>query len=52
MKEYFSGDEIRFVVVHGDITWKKYISEESIVTKINEQTECVKNRYRTDRKIL
>ena len=46
MKEYFSGDEIRFVVVHGDITLNDYSSAESIVTKINEQIECVKNRYR------
>ena len=26
MKEYFSGNEVQFVVVHGDIALKDYVS--------------------------
>lgn len=46
MKEYFSGDEVQFVVVHGDITLKDYVSDDSILKKINEQIEGIKRRYR------
>lgn len=46
MKEYFSSNEVQFVVVHGDITLKDYVSKDSILTKINEQIEGVKSRYR------
>lgn len=46
MKEYFSGDEVQFVVVHGDITLKDYVSADNIIIKINEQIESVKNKYR------
>ena len=46
MKECFSGNEVRFVVVHGDITLKDYVSSESILKKLNEQIERVKDRYR------
>ena len=46
MKECFSGNEVRFVVVHGDITLKDYASNESILKKLNEQIERVKDRYR------
>lgn len=46
MKEYFSGDKVQFVVVHGDITLKDYVSDNSILKKINEQIESVKSRYR------
>lgn len=46
MKEYFSGDEVQFVVMHGDITLKDYVSDNSILKKINEQIEGIKRRYR------
>lgn len=46
MKEYFSSNEVQFVVVHGDITLKDYVSIDSILIKINEQIEIVKSKYR------
>lgn len=46
MKEHFSDNEVQFVVVHGDITLKDYVSHDNIVKKINEQIERVKSRYR------
>lgn len=46
MKEYFSSNEVQFVVVHGDITLKDNVSIDSILIKINEQIEIVKNKYR------
>lgn len=46
MKEYFSSNEVQFIVVHGDITLKDYVSSDDILKKINEQIEGVKIRYR------
>lgn len=46
MKEYFSGNEVQFVVVHGDITLKDYVSMDGIIIKINEQIESIKKKYR------
>ncbi len=46
MKEYFSNNEVQFVVVHGDITLKDYVSSDSILKKLNEQVEGIKSRYR------
>lgn len=46
MKEYFSSNEVQFVVIHGDITLQDYISIDNILIKINEQIEIVKNKYR------
>ena len=46
MKEYFSCNQVQFVVVHGDITLKDYVSNDHIIKKINEQIERVKIRYR------
>lgn len=46
MKEYFSSNEVQFVVVHGDITLKDYVSADSILIKINEQIEVVRDKYR------
>lgn len=46
MKEYFSSNEVQFIVVHGDITLKEYVSGDNILNKINEQIEGVKSRYR------
>ena len=46
IKEFFSTNEVQFVVVHGDITLKDYVSKDDILNKINKQIECVKSRYR------
>lgn len=46
MKEYFSDNEVQFVVIRGDITTKDYVSKDAILKKINEQIEEVKKRYR------
>lgn len=45
LTEYFSDEEVRFVVVHGDITVKDYTSVENIISKINELLDMVKTRY-------
>lgn len=42
MKEYFSNNEVQFVVVYGDITLQDYVSSDNILTKINERVESVK----------
>ncbi|WP_343215576.1 hypothetical protein [Eubacterium sp. An11] len=34
MKEYFSNNEVQFVVVYGDITLKDYVSEDNILKKL------------------
>lgn len=44
-KEYFSGDEIQFVVVYGDITAEHYSSLDNIVMRINTLVDGVKQRY-------
>lgn len=46
MKEYFSNNEVQFVVVYGDITLQDYVSSDNILTKINERVESVKKKYR------
>lgn len=46
MKEYFSSNEVQFVVVHGDITLKDYVSVDSILVKINDRIEGIKSKYR------
>lgn len=46
MKEYFYSNEVRFIVLHGDITLKDYVSADNILKKINEQIESVKSKYR------
>ena len=46
MKEYFSDNEVQFVVIRGDITTRDYVSMDTILLKINEQIEEVKKRYR------
>lgn len=45
MKEYFASNEVQFVVVHGDITLKDYVSADNIIKKIKGQIEAVKNKY-------
>ena len=37
MKEYFSNEQIQFVVVHGDITTRDYVSMDNIIRKINDR---------------
>lgn len=46
MKEFFSGSEVQFVVVHGDITLEDYATNDNILKKMNEQIERIKSRYR------
>ncbi len=46
MREYFSSSAVQFVVVHGDITLKDYVSVDSIRTKIHDQIERLMDRYR------
>lgn len=46
MKDFFGGREVRFVVVHGDITTKNYVSAETIAERIDEQISRIKSRYR------
>lgn len=46
MKEYFSNNKVQFVVVHGDVTLKDYVSDDNILKKLNEQIESIKSRYR------
>lgn len=46
MGEYFLSNEVQFVIMHGDITLKNYVSMDSILIMINEQIENVKKKYR------
>lgn len=46
MKEYFSSNEVQFVVIHGDITTKDYVSTDNILKKINDRVEEIQQRYR------
>ena len=46
MSEYFSGSEVKFTVVHGDVTLKDYVSMDGILKKIKEQIDSVKKKYR------
>lgn len=45
MKEYFSEEEVQFVVVHGDITTDDYTSVDNIIIRINGLIDKVKQRY-------
>lgn len=45
MKEYFSSNEIQFVIVHGDITMKDYVSVDNIVRKVKDLIELVRSKY-------
>lgn len=46
MKEYFLSDEVQFIVIHGDITLKDYVSVDNIIKRINVQIESIRNKYR------
>lgn len=45
LKEYFSQEEIQFVVVHGDITSDDYSLIDNIVKKIDTLIDDVKQKY-------
>lgn len=45
MKEYFADEEVRFIVVHGDITTADYTSVDNVISKINDLIDKVKQRY-------
>jgi len=46
MKEYFVGELVQFVVVHGDITMQDYANAANIIKKINQCLDLLKQRYR------
>ena len=37
MEEYFNSEDIKFLIVHGDITIKNYIMKDNAIIKVNEQ---------------
>lgn len=45
LKEFFSNEEIQFLVVHGDITVQDYTSVENIISKLNELIDTLKQKY-------
>lgn len=45
LKEYFSSEEVQFVVVHGDITSDKFTTVDNVVTKIVEHIDTIKKKY-------
>lgn len=50
MKEFFASNEVQFIVIHGDITLKDYVSVDNILAKINEQIDRIKSKYRYELK--
>ena len=44
MKEYFSNHEVQFVVVHGDITLKDYVTIDKIKVKISDTINEIKKK--------
>ncbi|MEY8354667.1 hypothetical protein AALB39_15095 [Lachnospiraceae bacterium 54-53] len=46
IKEFFSKEQVQFLVVHGDITSRDYVSTENVLSKINGLLEFVKEKYR------
>lgn len=45
IKEYFEAEQVQFLVVHGDITVRDYVSTDKILTRINELVNKVKSIY-------
>ncbi|MFT4104630.1 MAG: hypothetical protein QM657_02635 [Lacrimispora sp.] len=45
MKEYFKAEQVQFLVVHGDITVRDYVSTDKILSRINDLLNKVKSRY-------
>lgn len=53
VKEYFSSSEVKFHVIHGDITARGSVNSDTIIKRINDCMEDVKTKYRyTDEDIL
>ena len=48
LKEYFSNDEVRFAIVHGDITTRDGASKDTILRMVNDEIEGVKKKYGYD----
>lgn len=46
MREYFSNEQVQFVVVRGDITTMDFVSSQNIITKIHNLILGLKDRYR------
>lgn len=45
LKEYFSSEEVQFVVVHGDITSDYNTTVENVVAKVGDLIEGIKSKY-------
>jgi len=45
MQEHFANERVKFLVVHGDITTRDYVSIDSIVKRINGLLENAKKKY-------
>lgn len=45
LKEYFSSEEVRFEVVHGDITSRNDIAIDNIVIEIGSLIDSIKSKY-------
>ncbi|WP_026527605.1 hypothetical protein [Butyrivibrio sp. VCD2006] len=48
MQEYFSSEEVAFLVVRGDITTELYVTKENIVSRLNDKVEQLMNKYGYD----
>ena len=46
IQDYFSTDEVRFIVVHGDITTNGTLTHETIISRIYDLINTIKSRYR------
>lgn len=45
LKEFFSSEEIRFAVVHGDITSDEFTTVDNVVSKVDEVINRIRIRY-------
>ena len=46
IRDFFMSDEVRFIVVHGDITTNGTLTHETIIAKISDLIHTIKIRYR------
>lgn len=46
IRDHFENDEVRFIVVHGDITTNGTLTHETIISRINDLVNTIKTRYR------
>lgn len=44
-KEYFSSEEVKFAVVHGDITSNDLTTVDNVITKIDELIDGIRTKY-------